>query len=173
MDWSLNWIDILVVLIVLGTTVGGFGRGLMGQTWSLVATLVSIYLSGQRYLDVAPFLERWIGESPWNPLIAFGGLYLFITMVLNLILEALRRGPSGSRWQVSGCAERWVAAAVGFLEGSLIVELFAVLFLKYPVLALDVPIRSSRFVADMFATWPVIFTLLPDSFRSVLELVGH
>jgi membrane protein required for colicin V production len=121
--------DILVLLIVGVTAVGGFLRGFVQEVLSLAAWILAIFAIHYLHTDLTVFFDRYVGPVPPAAVLAFAMLLLIPYAAMKLI--ALRAG-SASRTSLLGPIDRVLGFGFGAVKGVIIaVMAFSVLVLGY------------------------------------------
>jgi membrane protein required for colicin V production len=121
--------DLLVLLIVGVTAVGGFLRGFVQEVLSLAAWILAIFAIHYLHTDLTAFLDRYVGPMPPAAVMAFALLLLIPYAGMKLI--ASRAGTS-SRKSLLGPVDRVIGFGFGAVKGVIIaVMAFSVLVLGY------------------------------------------
>lgn len=121
--------DILVLLIVGVTAVGGFLRGFVQEVLSLAAWILAIFAIHYLHPDLTVFFDRYVGPVPPAALLAFAMLLLVPYAAMKLI--ASRMG-AASRTSLLGPIDRVLGFGFGAVKGVIIaVMAFSVLVLGY------------------------------------------
>jgi uncharacterized protein YkwD/uncharacterized membrane protein required for colicin V production len=160
----LNWLDWIVVLLLLVSAVEGTRRGLMLGSLDLLGAAVGVV--------VAMIVERPVGDAiaarlPAVPApLAHLGAFLAVLIVVQMLIgatlgrlmfalsRAIDRGPIG-------CADRLLGVAPGLIRGLIVVTLFLLPFALVPLLpavseGIEQSTLASRLVAGALQAMPVI-----------------
>lgn len=81
---TMNWLDIVIIVILVGSAFGGWRNGLIRSLLSLIGLLVGIKLAGTYYLSLAPRLS-FVPDERAARIVAFV-IVLAIVMLAALIL---------------------------------------------------------------------------------------
>lgn len=100
-----NWIDLIVVTIILRTCYNGFGRGLLTELLNLVGVLVITLIT----VNYAGLVTAWLGpRSSLAPklvaVLVFWGLFFMLVVVMHAILKRLTQIIKWERlhWSIQG-----------------------------------------------------------------------
>ena len=115
MDVWPNWVDLVVLILVLRTCYSGFARGLLWAI-SMLAVAISVTCLTVNYAPlVTQWLEPWLGgSSPLNE------LFLFWVIFLSLILAGhwgITRILQDIKWERVNWFVQGIGAVVGGLRG--------------------------------------------------------
>ena len=108
-----NWVDLVIVIILLRTSYNGFGRGLLSEILSLAGAVCATIFT----INGANQVTRWV--SPWvwfNQTVA--GFIIFIALFLILIFAVhvvIRRLTEVIKWE----RLHWAIQGLGLMLGAL------------------------------------------------------
>jgi uncharacterized membrane protein required for colicin V production len=82
----MNWLDIVIIIVVLGTLIVGFRQGLIKQAAALLAIVLAIYFSP----DVASATCKYLGHigissGQYTPLISYAIAFTLIAAAVTLL----------------------------------------------------------------------------------------
>ena len=110
-----NWIDLIVITLVLRTCYNGFGRGLLTELLSLIGAVSSTSLT----LNYAGVVSKWV--TAWVPtggsfmrVGVFWGFLLTVTLVVRIVL---RRAAEVIKWERLHWAMQGMGLVLGGLRG--------------------------------------------------------
>ena len=91
-----NWVDLVIVSLVLITCYRGYWRGLVAEVFNLAGALLvtSVTLNYGRVIARWVPLSSWIGERA-AALVLFWGLFLLLWCAVRLIRKRLRERSDG------------------------------------------------------------------------------
>ena len=108
-----NWVDLIIVILLVRGCYSGFGRGLWAELLSLVGAVSAVVLTINYSRVVMDWLRPWI---PWNPMVAqflmFWGVFLIAVLAIHVLL---RRVAEVIKWE----RFHWLPQGAGFLLGGL------------------------------------------------------
>lgn len=150
---QLNWIDWIVVLVVLLAAVGGLRDGFVAGTVQLLGSLLAL---GVAIVGLAP-AEAVVGDyvhlpKPVATILAFLALLVVTRLAWKLVgmgLNAPRMAPPAGFGAV---VSRVAGLIPGLLHGLMVAALAVLLFAVFPILpeatqAIDRSVVASRLVA--------------------------
>lgn len=125
----LNWIDWIILAIVVTTTILGFVKGFVRQAIAIAALIIGFILASHYYFRLAVSLRPAMANETWAKLVAFLLIFFaFIVFgwVLGVILSKLMKGPFK-------LADIIFGGIFGFVKGALIAAVFVIGLLLFPV----------------------------------------
>jgi|YNPNPStandDraft_1061719.scaffolds.fasta_scaffold57337_3 membrane protein required for colicin V production len=125
----LNWVDWVVLIILIIATILGFIKGLARQIVSLAALIVGFILAARYYVALAPSLRPAFANDTWSRLVAFLLIFiafLFLGWIVGWIASKLMKGPLRVVDIIFG-------GLFGFVKGALISAVFILALLLFPV----------------------------------------
>src|SRR3990170_1969459 len=129
----MNWLDIVILVILLAFALSAYSAGLIREVITLVAVVVGIVVAGQLYdklaTDILVFIDNEEAALAISFLVLFGAVYL----LGQLTAYVLKRAAS---LLMLGWADRLGGALFGLLKGLIVVEVLLILFAAYPQLHL-------------------------------------
>jgi len=108
-----NWVDLVVVTILLRTSYNGFGRGLLTEILSLVGAISATGLC----LNYAPLVTQWVMPWVWFD-VTVGGFVVFIGFFLILAFGVhviIKRLTEVIRWE----RLHWTIQGLGLMVGAM------------------------------------------------------
>lgn len=121
--------DVIVLLIVGVTAVGGFLRGFVQEVLSLLAWVLAIFAIHYMHTDLTAFLYGYVGTPSGAAVLAFALLLLIPYAAMKLIAS---RAGAASRKSVLGPVDRVLGFGFGTVKGVIIAVMgFSVLVLGY------------------------------------------
>jgi uncharacterized membrane protein required for colicin V production len=138
---KLNWIDVLIVVVILRALYIGLKRGFVNEIMQLVAILAATFIAFHYYPLCSHFLEK---RFFLKPEIGKGVMFLVLWAVVALVSKFVRSGvyllfKIEAKSFLDKAGGLSVALIRGFLIASLVLSLFATAGLEY----LDRNIQSS------------------------------
>lgn len=159
---AVNWLDLVIILVILGFVIAAYSAGLIREVITLVAVLAGVVIAGVLYDDLAKdvlvFLKDEEAARAIAFLVLFGAVYLF-GQVSAYVLK------SGAALLMLGWWDHLGGAVFGFFKGIIFVQALLIIFAGYPSLHLDSAVDDSalgRFFLDDIS---FLLRLLPADFR--------
>lgn len=120
MDWRAffagkwpNWVDLIVVIVLLRTCYSGFGRGFLTELLNLAGAVTVTAIAVNFWGVVAKRLQPWLWIDPaYTPVVVFW--LIFLTMALGLRWVLARVGDV-IKWE----RLHWTIQGLGLLLGGL------------------------------------------------------
>ncbi|MDD5101274.1 MAG: CvpA family protein [Syntrophales bacterium] len=154
-------VDIIVTLILIFSFIGGLKNGAVKELFSVLCTLIAIFISGAIYrLPVS--LLQFISDFNWRSLLGFLITYGIISIILFLIVLLPRKLLEGL-WR-GGILSSALGGIFSVMNAAIGVVLLSTLLLAYPVLPfLYDAISSSGMVTELLKYLQFVQLLLPVS----------
>jgi membrane protein required for colicin V production len=126
---NLNWLDAILLVILIVAFLFGVVKGLIRQVVGLLAIIFGVILASRNYPELSWRLHRYINSDFWRNCLSF--LLIFFAVVLvgwlvTFILSKLTKGPLS-------LVNHFLGALFGLLKGALIcsVIVFAMLVFDF------------------------------------------
>jgi uncharacterized membrane protein required for colicin V production len=170
---QINWLDIIIILVLIGGMLGGFMQGLLRQSLVLGALLVSLVLSAQYYQQVYFFVRQWQPAMVETvaQVLTFVLLLFLLVVVLTFVLVDVMRHLS-QRQKSAGGVSRVLGGALGLVVAGLFITigLIALTFMTLTVWpgtgeALRQWLVSARQRSDFVAVFRRFFPLVLQIIR--------
>ncbi|UCC77426.1 MAG: CvpA family protein [Anaerolineales bacterium] len=155
---TLNWVDVLILLIVTIGTYSSLRTGLLRQALSLIGFVVAIYAALTHHTTVATVFESAIGSGTAAGIVAFV-LILMVVWWAFAVLAAMARKAlkaAGLVW-----TDHFMGAVVGLLAGLFFTVCFLLLFVRVAALGISDAIGESYVASLIFRVLPHLRRLLP------------
>jgi len=166
----MNWVDIVVIIILILSFIGGIKDGAVKSFFSLVALIIAIPLTGLSYRLIASLLSFLPGIN-WENFVGF-----FITMaILSVILHFIFLVPRKIIQKIwkKGCLFRLLG---GFLNafGALIgFTVFALVLIAFPIFDwLERWVLSSGILMWLVDKFGFVQAMLPEVFHKSATMVA-
>ncbi len=165
----MNWVDILVLIVLVASFIGGLKRGANNSLSSLIGTIISIPLAGLAYRWLAGLLSFLPGTN-WENFLGFYITFGVIFAIVYLILHALRKKlesvwSQGFIFRLFGAILLMVSFMVGFVVLVLVVGAFPIFDW------LDRWLRSSEVLASLVRSFGFVRLMLPEVSRRAATMV--
>ena len=114
---AVNWLDIVLAVILLVSTLGGMRKGFSREIIGLAAALVGLLLATQFYRMAGEPLKPYISQEWLTSVAGFLIIFLGVLIVGSIVSSIVRR-----ILKTAGLStiDRLLGAAYGLLRGSLI-----------------------------------------------------
>ena len=162
----MNWLDGVIVVVVLWFVFSAFQAGFIREMVTVVAAVLGVVLAGFLYEDLADDVLVFIDNEQLARIIAFGvilGATALAGQMLALVLK-----PTVNLLQL-GIFDQLVGAAFGFVKAAVFIEIFLIVFVTYPKWGLDEAIDGSLFGSFVVKDTAVLVRVLPDEFESAVD----
>jgi membrane protein required for colicin V production len=147
----MTWVDVAILALLALTLLAGYFRGFIFEIATILGVIVAFAVARQEYGDVRNLLSQVAGTSSWLTVISY--LLVFL-VVWGAIIFVARRLRGLVRMFGLGLVDRLGGAAIGFLQGVLVVELLLYLGKR-------VPNGSIRHAVNHATLTPTLVQLVP------------
>lgn len=161
----MNWLDGVIILLVLWLTYAAFQAGFIRETVTIAAIILGIVLAGIFYVDLADDVLLFIDNDDLASVVAFVIIFGAVALAGQVLAMVLK--PTVTIFQL-GIFDQLGGAAFGFLKAMVLVQIFLVLFVTYPRWGLMDAIDGSFFgslTVEMVDRAPAVLRILPDEFE--------
>lgn len=157
----MNWLDIVILIIIVAGTFSGLKSGLIKMALSLAGLIAGVILAGRYYTSLAGKLT-FIQQDNVAQAVAFAVILIVVmliasllSMVLTMIVSAVMLG-----WvnQVGG-------VLLGFVLGAAFSAALLTIAVKFPTASGT--IKGSGLAAILLDRFPAILALLPAEFGTI------
>ena len=156
----MNWLDILILVTLIISAIGGLITGLIKTIFSLVGLILGVVLAGRFYVDFAGVLGFLPGDRA--PRIAAVIIILLAVMLAAALLGILLTKVISA--VKLGWLNRMGGAVLGIFLGAIFVASLLVIWVK--VASPDV-VANSKIAVVLLDKLPFIMGLLPSEFDAM------
>jgi len=162
----MNWIDVVIILILVAFVAMAYTAGLIREVVTMVAVFVGIVVAGLLYEDFATDVLVFIDDEDAARAVAFLVLLGAIYLLGQIAAYVLKRMAS---IMMLGWADKAGGAAFGLIKGLIVVQVLVILFAAYPNLGLDDAIDSSEIGKFFVDDASVVLVILPGEFDDRID----
>lgn len=157
----MNWLDLIFLIILLWAMRSSWETGLIQEAFTLAGLAAGIIMAGQLY---RPLARTLFGPAPNNAAnaITFLALFLAIWFGASFLGRLVRETVY---WIMLGWLDRLGGLLFGILKGLIVIEIFLIVFARFPVFNTEELIQGSLVASWISRYAPVIMALLPPEFR--------
>ena len=163
----MNWLDVVVLVLVLGLGVMGWMHGIIRLGFTLAGGILGVVLAGRLFDDLAPVIP--IGNDGAAELAAFGGIVV-VVLVLALIAAGSLKA------MLKAALLGWVDSSAGAFVGALLGALAATAFVSaagvVPSDSSGRAVEESLLAEPLVDTFGFVLALLPEEFERVKSMLG-
>jgi len=157
---NLNWLDIVLIAILLVTVILGFAKGLIREIIGLASVILGLILASLYYPYVSSFFEHIISHETLSHFLGFLIIFFAVLLVGGLIshlLSKLMKGPLKFLNHLLG-------GAFGLLKGILICGVLVFALLVFPIS--KEALVKSYFAPYCFGLAKATVYLIPQDLRA-------
>jgi membrane protein required for colicin V production len=166
----MNWLDIVVIVIIVGTTLAAYSAGLIREVVTFFAVVIGILVAGALYgklaRDVLVFLDDEDAAEAIAYLMLFGAVYLF-GQIGAYVLK------TGAALLMLGPLDHLGGAVFGFVKGIIVVQTLLVIFTAYPSLDLDTAVADSTVARRIVDEYGIVRYIVPGNIKDRFDVILH
>jgi membrane protein required for colicin V production len=163
----MNWVDILVIVLVLGLGFLGWRNGLIRWAFTLIGGVIGVVLAGRLYTTFAPMVP--MDNEGFRQAIAFGAIFLAVMVAAWIGARLLKTVMSVL---MIGWVDHAAGAALGLLAGALAATAVISAMGIVPSDALQSAVGDSTLASPLVNNVGIALAFLPEEFSAVRDLVG-
>jgi uncharacterized membrane protein required for colicin V production len=162
----MTWVDIIVVILLVLSFLGGLKEGAVRNFSSLLAIVIAIPLAGLAYRLIAGLLSFLPGTN-WENFLGFY-ITLGIIYVIIYFIFFLPRKLVGAVWK-KGILFRLLGGVLSLLGAIIWLVLFTLVVQAFPIFDwLDRWVSNSAILTAFVDTFGFVRAMLPEIFRRVV-----
>ncbi|MDY6917345.1 MAG: CvpA family protein [Chloroflexota bacterium] len=158
----MNWLDIVIIVYLALSVLGGLAMGMIRTVLSLAGLLVGIFLAGRYYASLGSALP--IGDANVANIVAFAIILAAVMLLAALVAFFLRRLIA---LVMLGWADRLLGAVFGLLVGGLFSAAALAACAHFGIG--EGVIQGSGIARFLLALFPAVLVLLPSEFDAVRQ----
>lgn len=162
----MNWLDIIVLLMLLIPLFIGWRRGLVGTVVPLVGLVVAIIAGGRFYGTVASWFSTWLDSPAQANLLGFAIIFILVLAAAMVIAAITREFLS---LLLLGWVDRIGGVAFGLLIGGLVAGALLTLVTKFFGSSVEHTVTNSALAGFLLDKFPFALYLLPGEFDVVRD----
>ena len=157
----MNWLDIVIIVVMVLSAFGGLKNGLIRAVLSLAGLIVGVVLAGRYYMLLSEQLA-FIPQDNIARIVAFAIILIGMMIIAGLLASLLT-------WTVSAVMLGWVNRIGGAIFGLVLGGIFcgAILAIWVKFLGVQSIIIESAMANMLLDFFPVVLALLPEEFDTV------
>jgi len=165
----MNWFDIIVIIILILTFLGGLKEGAVKTFFSLVTLIIAIPLSGLSYHLIAKILSFLPGTN-WENFFGFFITIAIISIILHFIFLMPRKFLQ-KIWK-KGCLFRLLGGILNAFGGTIGLTVFTLVLRAYPIFDwLERWVSSSAILMWLVDKFGFVQSMLPEVLRNASQMV--
>ncbi len=162
----MNWLDILIIVALIGFTGAAYSAGLIREVVTLTAVVAGIVIAGTLYDDLASdilvFIDNDSAAEAVSFLVLFGAVYIFGQIAAYML-------KTGASLLMLGFPDKLGGAAFGLIKGLVIVQVLLLVFAGYSSLGLEGAVEGSELAGYFVDDFSLLLNLLPQQFEDRID----
>jgi membrane protein required for colicin V production len=156
---SLNWLDLVFLVILLVTFILGIFKGLIRQVIGILAVVIGLILAVYNYAYVAELYARFVSNRTLTHLLGFFTVFIVVLCLgwlVAFLLSKIMKGPLKFLNHIFG-------GALGLLKGVLICGVIVLGLLVFPVK--KEALKESQISPYCLKVAEAMYYLIPQSLK--------
>jgi membrane protein required for colicin V production len=162
----MNWLDIVIVVVILGFAYSALSAGLIREVVTLLAVVIGIVVAGQLYRNLANDILVFIDNEDAALAASFLALFGAVFLLGQIAAYAMKRMAS---LLMLGWADHMGGSLFGLVKGLLVVQILLIVFAAYPQLGLDDAIDGSALGSIFLDDVDFMLRVLPGEFEDRID----
>ena len=162
----MNWVDIMVLVLVLGMGFMGWRNGVIRWAFTLVGGIIGVILAGQLYKTLAPAVP--FGDSDAvKQLAAFGAIFVAVMIAAWIAARIVK---ATLKVLLLGWVDSLAGIAVGVLAGAVAATAVISVMGSLPVGGVQDAVNESTLAEPLSENLGFVRGFLPDEFDQLQQL---
>jgi membrane protein required for colicin V production len=155
---TMNWVDVIIVLIVALATFSSLRAGFLRQALTSIGFVVGVYAALSHHQTVAKPFEALVRNHDVATIVAFVLILIAVWVAFAMLAAIARRvlKASGLAW-----TDNLLGMVVGLLAGSFFTVCFLLLVIRIPFFGISDAVQRSVLASLIFRVLPHLTQLLP------------
>lgn len=155
----INWVDVLIVILLIRTSYIGAKIGLSTELFKVIGVLLGLYFGMKYYSVVGSWMASKISLPPE---ISEGAAFLILVLLSTLILKLVTFGLEKIvKLSFADKLSKWGGFIIGLLRGGVLLSL---LFMFFGIIQVDYLVKS---VEERSLTGPFIQKIAPVTYQAI------
>ncbi|MBN1188303.1 MAG: CvpA family protein [Dehalococcoidales bacterium] len=159
----MNWLDIILIIFLVISIVGGIASGLVRAIFSLAGLIIGVVLAGHFYSNLADALS-FISNDKAAGIVAFAIIFIVVVIIAALLGTLFTKIVSS---MMLGFINRLGGAVLGFFIGAIFLGAILAIWVKF--LGENSVISNSVLASLLVERFPFVMGLLPEEFDMVRD----
>lgn len=165
----MNWLDIIIILVLVIPTLIGLKTGLIKTVLPLVGIVLGIFLAGRFYGSMAGWLSSWLESPSQSKIAAFAIIFVLVMVAMLVFATVLSRF---LKLVLLGWLDRLGGMVFGLAIGGLVSSALLAVITKYQFPGVENTVQDSALAAFFLDHFPFVLGLLPGEFDAVRQFFG-
>lgn len=161
----MNWVDLVVLAVVLVSGLVGVLRGLVREVLGIAAWIAAAWVASPygAFPYVAPWVRKQVSDPGVGDIVAFGGVFLVALVVLWIVVGAISNRVRGS---ALGGLDRTFGLVFGLGRGAVLLAAAYILggFLS-PSESWPPPVQQARLLTPVYQGAEWLASQVPPPYR--------
>ena len=165
----MNWLDGIIIVMLVIPTLIGFKRGLIGTVVPLVGIVLGVIVAGHCYGAMAGWLSNWLESQRQAEIVAFLIIFVLFLTAMMVVAWLLRKFLS---LLLMGWVDRVGGLAFGLILGGVTAGALLSIIAKFFASSVEATFQDSPLASFLLDKFPFVLYILPHQFDSVRDFFG-
>lgn len=162
----MNWVDILILAILVWFTFSAFHAGLIREVITIVGAIAAVALAGLFYRELAADVEVAVEDKQTAQIIAFAMIFGATVLASQLVALFLKQAAS---LLLLGIFDSLGGAVIGLVKAFVFVEIGLIAAITFPSLGLQRAVDNSALAPIFLDLLPILKAILPREFKNAID----
>jgi len=159
----MNWLDAIIVIVLIFSTIGGLANGLIKSIFSLAGLIMGVFLAGRYYDGLAGHLA-FISNEKAAHIAAFVIIFILVTILASILGVIFTKIFSAL---LLGWINRLGGAVFSLFTGGIFIAAILAIWVKYG--GENSAVSGSALASFLLSKFPLVLGLLPQEFDIVRQ----
>jgi membrane protein required for colicin V production len=164
----MNFIDVIIIILIVIFCIKGFLRGFVKELFSLLIIVLGLVGAFLFYRTLNTVMSVVIENEDLSRILSFAAIFVGITIILVIIRNTLVRFMDTLNF---ADVDHVLGVVLGLFKGVLICGAVLVFLVNHPVLRLDRAIGRSALFPYVDRVFMALLSLLPDRILATAYLI--
>jgi membrane protein required for colicin V production len=162
----LNWIDALILVIIVWFAWAAFHAGLIREVVTIIGAIFAVALAGLFYLELSEDIKVVVDDTETAEIIAFATIFGATILASQLLALFLKQAAS---ILLLGLLDSIGGAVIGVAKAIIFIEIALIVALTFPSLGLIESVEESLFAPFFLDLLPFLRYILPGEFDTAID----
>lgn len=163
----MNWVDIVIIVFVIGLGFLGWRNGLIRWAFTLIGGIIGVVLAGRLYKTVAPLIP--LDSEGMQQIAGFAAVFLAVMIGSWVLAKVIK---TMLNMLMLGWVDNGAGAVLGLLAGAIAATAVISAMGIVPSDALQTAVNDSTLAGPLVRNMGIVLAFLPSEFQAIKGLLG-
>jgi membrane protein required for colicin V production len=159
----INFLDLIILVILLFFAFNGFRRGFIDQISTILGLLAALFVAVRQYQYFTQFLEPYLDLSiSLLQFISFAVIFIVVNIVIHVLGITLKKIVDSIFLQP---VDRALGFLLGLVKGGIIIYLLVLILVQIPYQKINDVLNNSFLASRIIEASPLIQSKIEEIFR--------